>query len=166
MRDADRRDHPRGKRDVVMSATAPPIRSPRETLGGYVFLPRLIDKVRLHAEGRLPPEYHAQLLGNELTLDGRFLGFTGLDREALRAAILAAPDDHAVLAWVERHAVQHSAAEKRAWISAIDAYRPDSERATRRARMYPDVAARCDVATLSLFDLIDLDEGRIHRPAR
>ncbi|MFZ5863634.1 MAG: DUF5069 domain-containing protein [Nitrospirota bacterium] len=149
-----------------MSALVPPLRSPRETLGDYVFLPRLIDKVRLHAQGRLPPEYHPQLLGPELTLDGRFLAFTGLDREALRAAILAAPDDASVLAWVERHAVPHSAAEKRAWVAAIDAYRPDPERATRRAQMYPDVAARCDVAALSLFDLIDLDEGRIDRPAR
>jgi hypothetical protein len=61
--------------------------------------------------------------------------------------------------------VPHSDAEKRAWIAAIDAYRPDPERARRRATLYPEVAARFDVATLSLFDLIDLDEGRIDRPA-
>jgi hypothetical protein len=134
-------------------------------LGGYVFLPRLIDKVRLHARGLLPPDYHPQLLGENGTIDGRFLAFTGLDREALRAAILAALDDAAALAWVEQHAVPHSDAEKRAWIAAIDAYRPDPERARRRATLYPEVAARFDVATLSLFDLIDLDEGRIDRPA-
>jgi hypothetical protein len=69
-------------------------------LGGYVFLPRLIDKVRLHAKGLLPPEYHPQLLEPDATLDGRFVAFTGLDRETLRAAILAASDDAAVLAWV------------------------------------------------------------------
>ncbi|MDC4227500.1 MAG: DUF5069 domain-containing protein [Candidatus Manganitrophus sp.] len=27
------------------------LRSPRERLGGYLLLPRLIDKVRLHAQG-------------------------------------------------------------------------------------------------------------------
>jgi hypothetical protein len=69
-----------------------------------------------------------------------------------------------VLAWVERHAVPHSDAERRAWVSAINAYRPDSERAQRRAQRYPEVASRFDVATLSLFDLIDLDEGRILQP--
>lgn len=146
-----------------MSAPVP-LRSPRDTLGGYVILPRLIDKVRLHATGRLPPEYFPQLLGGEGTLDWRFLTFTGLDPEALRDAILAAPDDAAVLAWVERHATAHTDAEKRAWAQAIATYRPDPERARRRAQRYPGVAARFDVATLSLFDLIDLDEGRITAP--
>jgi hypothetical protein len=149
-----------------MNPTIPPLRSPRETLGGYVILPRLIDKVRVHARGELPPDYLPQLLGGEGTLDRRFLTFTGLDREALRAAILAATDDEAVLAWVERHAAPHSDAEKRAWADAIDAYRPDPERAKRRAQRYPAVAARCDVGMLSVFDLIDLDEGRSDRPGR
>lgn len=149
-----------------MNRFALPLRSPRDMLGGYVILPRLIDKVRLHARGGLPPDYLPQLLGGEGTLDWRFLTFTGLDREALRTAILAAPNDAAVLAWVERHAVPHSDAEKRAWVSTIDASRPDPERARRRAQRYPEVAARFDVAPLSVFDLIDLDEGRIQHPAR
>ncbi len=141
-----------------------PLRSPRETLGGYVILPRLIDKVRLHARGGLPSDYLSQLLGGEGTLDRRFLAFTGLDHEALRAAILVAPDDEAVLAWVERHATRHTDAEKLAWADAVDAYRPDPERAGRRAQRYPVVAARYDVGMLSVFDLIDLDEERIDRP--
>jgi hypothetical protein len=149
-----------------MSAIVPPLRSPREILGGYVILPRLIDKVRLHACGELPAEYFPQLLGPELTLDGRFLAFTGLHREALRAAILAAPDDAAVLTWVEHYATPHPNDEKRAWAAAIDAYRPDLERVARRAKAYPTVAARVDVGAISVFDLIDLDEGRIDRPAR
>lgn len=149
-----------------MKPLPPPLRSPRETLGGYVFLPRLIDKVKLHAQGRLPPDYLPQLLGPDGTIDGRLLAFTGLDGEALRAEILSATDDAAVLAWVERHAIPRSDEDRRAWIAAIDAYRPDPERAQRRARLYPEVAARFDVATLSLFDLIDLDEGRITRPTR
>ncbi len=149
-----------------MSAIVPPLRSPREILGGYVILPRLIDKVRLHARGELPAEYCPQLLGPELTLDGRFLAFTGLDREVLRAAILAAPDDAAVLTWMERHAAAHTIEEKRAWAEAIDAYRPDPERVARRAKAYSHVAARFDVEAISVFDLIDLDEGRIDRPTR
>lgn len=149
-----------------MSASVPPLRSPRETIGDYVILPRLIDKIRVDARGALPPEYSPQLLGGEGTLDWRFLTFTGLDREALRAAILSAPDDAAVLAWVERHATAHTNAEKRAWADAINAFRPDAERAQRRAQRYPEVAARFDVGAISVFDLIDLDEGRIERPTR
>jgi hypothetical protein len=55
------------------------IRSPREKLGGYVFLPRLIDKVRLYAKGELPPEYVGNLLGTGNTSYQRFVQFTGLD---------------------------------------------------------------------------------------
>ena len=148
-----------------MSAFDPPLRSPREPLGGYVILPRLIDKVRLHAQGKLPTAYVAQLLAPEPALDGRFLAFTDLNAEALRAAILSSPDDAAVLSWVERYGKPRTDAEKTAWAGAIDAYRPDHERAARRAQHYPAVAARVDVGAISVFDLIDLDEGRIAHPS-
>ena len=75
-----------------------PLRSPRELLGGYILFPRLIDKVRLLAQGQLPQAYAANVLGTEFTLDGRFLAFTGLDAEALRRVILSNHTDDEVLA--------------------------------------------------------------------
>jgi hypothetical protein len=138
-----------------------PLRSPRETLGGYVILPRLIDKVRLHAQGKLPAEYIGNLLKPGLTLDGRFLVFTGLDAEELRRAILAAKTDREVLAWVEQHAKPHTETEKRQWIAEIETYRPNAERAKWRREVYKELATSIDPAALNLFDLIDMDEGRI-----
>ena len=138
-----------------------PLRSPRETLGGYIFLPRLIDKIRLHAQGILPPEYIANLLAPSPNLDGRFLAFTGLDTEALRKAILAAKTDAEVLAWVERNAKPHTEAEKRQWIEEVEAYRPNAQSAQWRREIYKELAAKVDPATLSVLDLIDMDEGRI-----
>lgn len=138
-----------------------PLRSPRETLGGYVFLPRLIDKVRLHARGKLPPEYIGNLLKPGLTLDGRLLTFTELDAEELRRAILAAKTDEEVLAWVERHARPHTMTEKRQWIAEIETYRPNAEWAKFRREVYKEIAVKIDPATLNVFDLIDIDEGRI-----
>ena len=139
-----------------------PLRSPRQTLGGYVFLPRLIDKVRLHAQGKLPMEYIANLLKPGLTLDSRLLTFTGLDAETLRRAILEAKTDEDVLSWVEHHAKPHTDAEKQQWIMDIEAYRPNAESVQRRREVYKDVAAKIDPATLNVFDLIDMDEARIH----
>ena len=141
--------------------TPPFPRSPREMLGGYVFLPRLIEKVRLHAEGKLPVEYVGNLLKPGLTLDGRLLTFTGLAAEEVRRAILASTTDEAVLAWVKRHAVPHTEDEKKRWIAEIDAYRPNAESAQRRREAYKEVAAVVDPGTLNVFDLIDMDEGRI-----
>jgi len=137
------------------------LRSPRSSLGGYLILPRLIDKVRLHAQGRLPPEYVGNLLKPGSTLDGRFLTFTGLQAEALRAAILSAPTDEAVLAWVEGHGSSPSAEEKRRWAEEIDTYRPTPEWAERRKQLYRELAEKIDVTAISVLDLIDLDEGRI-----
>lgn len=141
-----------------MNSTFP--RSPRETLGGYVFLPRLIDKVRLHAKDLLSSEYTGNLLRPGLTTDGRFLSFTGLDGEELRKIILSSDSDTDVLAWVRQHALPKSDQEIQQWIKEIDAFRPDSRLAQMRINMYPDLAKKMDVSNLSIFDLIDLDEGR------
>ena len=88
----------------MTSLQSVPLRSPRESLGGYILLPRLIDKVRLFAKGQLPVVYAANLLGAEYTLDGRFLAFTGLNAEALRQVIVSSRTDDDVLAWVQAHA--------------------------------------------------------------
>ena len=137
------------------------LRSPRAKLGGYVILPRLIDKVRLAAQGRLPPDYQPNLLKPGLTLDGRFLTFTGLDAEQLRKAILATRSDDEVLVWVQTHARPHSEAEKEQWARQIEDYRPDATGTAYRRRSYPQLAEKLDLSQVSVFDLIDWDEGRL-----
>lgn len=143
------------------------LRSPRETLGGYVILPRLIDKVRLDNLGLLPPEYRANLLrmpdpeGGLNPFDGRFLVFAGLDPAKLRAAILASATDREVLDWVDNHATPHTVTEKEDWRTSIE-LSPGSEARTERwKKHYPSLAHREDLGRLSPFDLIDLDEGKI-----
>src|SRR5919108_6513975 len=37
------------------------LRSPNETVGGIVYFGRMLDKIRAHAKGELPPEYQANL---------------------------------------------------------------------------------------------------------
>jgi hypothetical protein len=135
-------------------------RSPRETLGGYIILPRLIDKIRLQAEGKLPPEYFGNLLKPGRTLDGRLLTFTGLEAEALKEAILKAGSDEAVLAWVEKHAISHNKEEKRKWGEGIASFRPDAAGLEARKRNYPELGARVDLSLLGPLDMIDMDEGR------
>lgn len=143
------------------------LRSPRARLGGYVLLPRLIDKVRLQTRGQLPPEYEENLLSQDPTkLDGHFLAFTGVEAEQLRRVILSEASDGAVLAWVKSHARPHTSAELDEWAEKIKAYRPDAARVAYRRRVYPDLAVKVDVGSLDVFDLIDMDEGRLPLPAR
>lgn len=142
------------------------LRSPRERLGGYAVLPRLIDKIRLRAADRLPPEYRSNLLRScdpatgFYPLDGRFLEFTGLDPSELEREILSAPDDETVLAWVNAHAKPHSSLERELWSASFHTLTPDDRRTEHRKKTYPTLAHRPDIGTLSPFDLIDIDEAR------
>ena len=38
-----------------------PLRSPSEKVGGLFYFGRMLDKIRLHAKGQLPSDYHANL---------------------------------------------------------------------------------------------------------
>ena len=139
------------------------LRSPRETLGGYAILPRLIDKVRLFEAGRLPEAYRGNLLSPGV-FDGRFLEFKKIEPEAIRKAILSSSDDKAILLWVEQNGVPRSDEEKNAWIRSIEQDIPDAVRVEARRKLYPEVAARFDLSRMNGFDIIDIDEGRIEKP--
>ena len=137
----------------------PRLRSPRERLGGYVILPRLIDKVRLHAQGLLPEPYVPFLLRPGLPLDGRFLAFTGLQPEALRAAVCSAKHDPDIFAWVRDAAASHSPEEIEGWSAALEQLRPDRVLARLLTRLSPGLALQVDFTQHPLFDLIEMDEG-------
>ena len=55
-------------------------------LGGFYFLPRTLDKIRVHARGELHLDHHA-FLGKGF--DGRLCHFVGISYEALRLRTLA-----------------------------------------------------------------------------
>ena len=122
---------------------------------------RLIDKIRFHAKGAFPSEYIGNFLKpTGFALDGRFLSFAGLDAEKLREAVLTAENDKAILAWVERHAIRHTASEKEIWAEAIAA-RPTPEIIDYRKKIYPELAAEVDLGAMNVLDMIEMDEGRI-----
>src|SRR5687767_1018402 len=54
----------------------PKLRSPYVQLGGLHYIPRLLDKIRLHAAGQLPAEYQANLGGG---FDGRAVSFLWIE---------------------------------------------------------------------------------------
>ena len=85
-----------------------PPRSPRVRLGGYVILPRMLDKGRATLTGK-NGEYHYAC-----PLDQRFLEFVGLAPEALKKELTKS--DTEVLAWIEKHAKhQRTAPEIITW---------------------------------------------------
>lgn len=73
-------------------------RAPYEELGGFPWLPRLIDKVRALKAGKIG-EYTPFPCGG----DQRFLAVTGLDPAALKAEIDRGASDEEIAAWVKAH---------------------------------------------------------------
>lgn len=133
--------------------TKRPPRSPRVRLGGYVILPRMLDKGRATLAGKNGEYNYA------CPLDQRLLDFAGIDPEALKAEIARGKSDSELLEWIRANArSKRGEAEIAAW----------SELAERRAPADPESRAyfndlhskiapgRGDIATW--FDLLDLDD--------
>ena len=74
-----------------------PPRSVRTRLGGYVILPRMLDKCRAEISGTNGPYHYA------CPIDQRFLEFAGVDPEALKAEVAKGAGDSDLLAWIQKH---------------------------------------------------------------
>ncbi|GJL53323.1 MAG: hypothetical protein NPIRA02_04550 [Nitrospirales bacterium] len=148
----------------MTESMSPKLRSPYEKLGRYILLPRIIDKVRLHTQGLLPTAYHNNLLKGGFTLDGQFLTWTGLDGSQLRETILNSECDDGVLAWVESKSAKKTEMEHAQWMKAFQTYRLSQMLARRFRKQYPEIPSHVDLTAMSLFDLIDMDEGRLPIP--
>lgn len=131
--------------------TRHPPRSPRTRLGGYVHLPRLLDKVRAIAAGK-PGDFHYPC-----PMDQRFLAFTGLNPDALAAEINSGKSDSEMLAYVQAH-VTRQPSEIAAWSQWFEQLTPTSPdvRAFFNDVHRKNAAHREDIATW--FDWLELDD--------
>ena len=76
-----------------------PRRSPRDTVGGIVLFGRILDKIRLNAEGKLPEGYHLGFIAGNRTFDDRVCRFLKVDFDALSARTLQGGSDEEILEW-------------------------------------------------------------------
>lgn len=132
-------------------------RSPYERLGGYVHLPRLIDKAKLHRRGLLNG-YNYKTVG----FDKHLLAFLKLDPDAFEEAVNRIDDDEGILNWIAGKGAQHSPEAVDEWNQAMISRAPDS--AVKKVRFLHFLkeaggAGRKDIRTY--FDLIEFDEGRL-----
>ncbi len=74
------------------------LRRPREVLAGCIWLPRFIDKCRLHFAGTLPADYHIAFCSPH-GIDGIFLDHFGVAPADAQSAIHAARTDEEVMQW-------------------------------------------------------------------
>lgn len=133
--------------------TKRPPRSPRVRLGGYVILPRCLDKLRASLAGT-PGDYHYAC-----PLDQRFLEFAGIDPDALKAEAKKGKTDHELLVWIRAHAKRQRAdSEIHAW-SAYEEQRAPGNIGGRDyvGELHRGVnKERDDLSTW--FDILDADD--------
>jgi hypothetical protein len=132
-------------------------RSPYLTLGGYVHLPRLIDKARLSCQGTLRG-YNYKTLG----FDKHLLSFLGIDGDAFEEAANRLESDQAILDWVHSSCVQqHAESEITAWNQRQIEKRPDNpEKLARFRRILQEVGGNAESGVETYFDLIEFEERR------
>ncbi len=134
-------------------------RSPRETMCGWMHLPRFIDKLRLHFAGKLHPDYQDNLCKG---FDGLWLQSAGVNADEFKAVVRNSITDGQVCDWVLKN-VHKSEAEKAAHRQKMLNH-PSKDDAAMQARLKmrkeeAGLGHRNDIATF--VDFIDADEKRI-----
>ena len=133
--------------------TQRPPRSPRVRLGGFVLLPRVIDKCRALVAGTNGEYNYA------CPMDQQFFSFTGVDPEMLKQQVAAGKGDGELLNWIlENSKVKRTEFEVKTW-SDWQAQRVPMDMESREFfhGLHSKVApAREDIA--GWFDLLDLDD--------
>jgi len=135
--------------------TQRPPRSPRVRLGGYVLLPRILDKGRAALAGKLG-EYRFTGGG----MDRHFLDFVGIEYEALKTGLAKGGGDSNLLTWVNANAKHpREPWEVAAWSDFHEHRTPDSDAETPTdfaEALAKFSTTREDIHTW--FDLLDLDD--------
>ncbi len=137
----------------------PGLRSPYDSTGGLVYFGRMLDKIRLHAQGLLPDEW-VKSLGDAYpsSFDSRCCRFLALDYDALRERILAGGSDEEVLEWAFSHGRKPSEEEIEIW-NAFMTKRGWRDAGTSRLQERLAELGLPPDAVSTMFDFIDLDEG-------
>lgn len=136
------------------------LRSPYVKVGRLVHFGRMLDKIRLHAAGKLPAEYVANLGESRPNLfDGRCCRFLGVPYAEVVARTLQGGTDEEILAWCEVRGPARTDDERNSWNCFLMkiGWRDDRSAVLQeRVREYGLTGRPIE----TFFDLIDYDEGR------
>ena len=144
--------------DARMSEIIYP-RSPRETMAGWHYLPRYVDKIRLHLAGKLHADYQENL---GKAFDGFWLKAAGVTHEQFVAVVKNSITDGEVCDWVRKN-VQRTAAEKAThWQDVLNRPLANDAAAVARLQMRKEQAGIGNRDDIKCFvDMLDADEKRI-----
>ena len=133
-------------------------RSPREVMSGWVYLPRFVDKIRLHLAGKLHPDYQENLTKG---FDGAWLKAAGVTAEQMIQVVKTSVTDGEVADWVAIN-VKKSEADKVAFRDYILKRGTEGGEISERLKTRKQQAGLAHREDIQCFvDFIDADEKRI-----
>jgi len=140
-------------------------KSPKDVTRGMMYFPRMLDKIRMYAQGELHENYHENL-GGVKAADGICCNFLRVDYADLRERVLQGGTDEEILEWCFETGrrlnegdlfVWNGFASKLGWRDSIT---PRLEQRKKEA----GIADRADIVTIP--DFIDFDEGRFSQASK
>lgn len=138
----------------------PGLRSCYDKVGRFVYFGRMLDKIRLHAAGRLPVDYVSNLGdGQMFLLDARCCRFLGVRYADLVARTLQGGSNEEVLAWAEARGIPRNDEECHIWNRFILKLGWRDERSHVLPQRIRD-AGLGGKSIETLVDHIEFDEGR------
>lgn len=135
-----------------------PIRGAREQVSGIYVFGRVLDKIRLQAEGKLPEGYHVGIVPGNRTFDDRLCAFLGIDFSALKDRTLQGGTDEEILKWCFENGSRPTAEQIEIWNGFMfkrgwrDNSGFDKDKADAGFSDRPEI--------MTYFDLFDAEEGR------
>ena len=134
-------------------------RSPRETMDGWHYLPRYVDKIRLHLAGKLHADYQENL---GQAFDGFWLKTAGLTHEQFVAVVKNSITDGEVCDWVRQNVKRTQAEKDVHWNGVLSKPLAGDETAQARLKMRKEQAGLGHRDDIKCFvDMLDADEKRI-----
>jgi hypothetical protein len=143
----------------------PGLRSPAEPVQGLVYFGRMLDKIRLAAAGKLPPDWQPAR-GTAMTgsFDARCCRFLNIDYSLLEQETLRGGSDEELLDWAFTQGRRPTDEEIEIW-NAFMTKRGWRDAGTQRLHERLAEIGLPPGTVETMFEFIGLDEGRaeIHR---
>lgn len=141
----------------------PGLRSPHDKVGGIVYFGRMLDKIRLNVAGQLPAEFQPNL---GIAFDERATRLLWIEYPALVERVKEGGNDEEILEWCCQRGRKPSDEEIEVWNEFMRKRGWNDEATSRLVQRKAEsgFSDRDDIQTM--FDYIDLDEGREPCPGK
>ena len=104
--------------NTAKTLTKEPPRSPRNRLGDYALMARMIDKGRADLQGNVG-EYHYGC-----PLDQMLFEFKDVKADEVKKLLASGATDEQVVTWFDSHGTARTAEEIKTWSNGVEGYSP------------------------------------------